>query len=66
MKGVPNVFTQHQPLVASTLENITKNRLKESDFPSTTHFNNKEKITEVIVFIVGGCTFEEAKEIALN
>ena len=66
LKGVPNVFTQHQSLVSLMLENIAKNKLNRNEFPSTTNFNSKEKITEAIIFIVGGCTYEEAKEIALD
>ena len=48
------------------LENIARNNLRKNQFPSTTNFNGKEKITDAIIFIVGGCTFEEAKEIAQN
>ena len=38
--------------------------MKENDFPGTTKFNPKERLRKVIVFMTGGATFEEAKEIS--
>lgn len=37
IRGVENVYTQHQPLLTQTIEDLVKNRLRESDFP----FSNK-------------------------
>lgn len=34
-----------------------------NEFLNTTNFNNKEKVTHEIIFVVGGSSFEEAKEI---
>jgi len=33
MKGVENVYTQHEPLLKRTLAEIKGNRLKEAAFP---------------------------------
>ncbi|XP_077599338.1 vacuolar protein sorting-associated protein 45 [Stigmatopora nigra] len=33
LKGVENVFTQHQPLLHDTLDQLIKGRLKDSQFP---------------------------------
>lgn len=33
VQGVENVYTQHQPLLFQTMENITKGRLKDVDYP---------------------------------
>jgi vacuolar protein sorting-associated protein 45 len=65
MKNVPNVFTQHQSHLSVLIEQLTKQKLKESDFPATMPFNSKEPLTVLIVFIIGGATYEEAKEIGI-
>ena len=33
IRGVENVYTQHQPLLTQTIEELTKSRLKEADYP---------------------------------
>jgi vacuolar protein sorting-associated protein 45 len=65
LKGVENVYTQHSSLLESTLQNLIKGRLKEQQYPfieggGTT----KDKPQDIIVFIVGGATYEEAKMVA--
>ena len=65
MKNVPNVFTQHQSHLSTLIDQTLKQKLKESDFPATTSYNPKEPTLTLIVFIVGGVTYEEAKEIAI-
>jgi vacuolar protein sorting-associated protein 45 len=61
VRGVENVFTQHEPLVVNVAEQALKGKLKDATFPySYGHSMSKEKYTELIVFIVGGATFEEA------
>jgi vacuolar protein sorting-associated protein 45 len=65
MKNVPNVYTQHQPYLSETLDALLKAKLKEADFPATTSFNPRERQQTVIVFIIGGVTYEEAKEVGL-
>lgn len=76
LKGVENVYTQHSPLLATTLEQLIKGRLKETHFPflesslptsnsnSNSHTTPREKPQDIIIFMVGGVTFEEAKTVA--
>lgn len=33
VKGVENVYTQHQPVLAETIENAVKGKLKDLDYP---------------------------------
>ena len=33
LKGVENVYTQHQPLLYNTIEGIVKGRLRDIDYP---------------------------------
>lgn len=62
LKGVENVYTQHSPLLEATLQNLVKGKLREQQYP----FIEGEGVTrdrpqDIIVFMVGGATFEEAK-----
>ena len=62
LKGVENVFTQHTPLLKETLEDVFKGRELDPTYPAI----NSELVPfrrppqEVVVFIVGGTTYEEA------
>lgn len=60
MKGVENVYTQHKPLLYHTLENIVRGKLKETTFPAALPGPGVSKPTEVILFMVGGTTYEES------
>ncbi|KAM0448099.1 hypothetical protein ACHAQK_000078 [Fusarium lateritium] len=65
LKGVENVYTQHSPLLETTLQNLIKGRLKDQQYPFVEGGGStKDKPQDVIVFIVGGATYEEAKMIA--
>ena len=64
LKGVDNVYTQHEPLLAETLDLLIKGKLKDTSHPFTTMSNAREKPQDVIVFIIGGATFEEAAKVA--
>ena len=60
IQGVENVYTQHQPLLSHILDSIVKGKLKESQFPLASQNVTSAKPGDIIVFIVGGATFEEA------
>ena len=65
LKGVENVYTQHSPRLEATLQNLIKGRLRDQQYPfiegGTT---TKEKPQDIIVFMIGGVTYEEAKMVA--
>ena len=66
LNGVENVYTQHQPLLYYILESIVKGKLKDSAYPPITSGSGGAASTipsEVIVFIIGGATFEEATKV---
>ncbi|OMJ69739.1 hypothetical protein SteCoe_32464 [Stentor coeruleus] len=65
MKNVPNVFTQHQSYISTLIDQALKQRLKDSEFPATSAFNPKEIIANLVVFVIGGATYEEGKEIGV-
>ncbi|KRY11674.1 Vacuolar protein sorting-associated protein 45, partial [Trichinella patagoniensis] len=60
LKGVENIYTQHRPLLSEILNELSKNRLKESVFPYASGCSPLARVHEVIVFIAGGVTYEES------
>ncbi|XP_049838142.1 vacuolar protein sorting-associated protein 45 [Schistocerca gregaria] len=60
LKGVENVYTQHVPLLKETLEDLVKGKLKESSFPYLGKGQINKRPQDIIVFIVGGATYEES------
>lgn len=65
LKGVENVYTQHTTLLESTLQSLVKGRLREQQYPFIDgSATTKDKPQDIIVFMVGGATYEEAKTIA--
>lgn len=65
LKGVENVYTQHMPVLSNTLTSLIKGRLNTTTYPFLEpERGTKEKPQDVIVFMIGGVTFEEAKTVA--
>ena len=56
---------QHKPYVSTVVDNAFKSKLSSVDFPSTTK-DGTAKPTNVIVFIVGGATYEEAADLSVT
>ncbi|KAK0532023.1 vacuolar protein sorting-associated protein 45 [Tilletia horrida] len=83
LKGVENVYTQHNPHLAQTVENLMKGRLRETSYPwisaGGAHLpmgggmppgvpggpQGLYRPQDVIIFIIGGATYEEARTVAL-
>ncbi|CAL5868895.1 uncharacterized protein PFLUO_LOCUS3122 [Penicillium psychrofluorescens] len=65
LKGVENVYTQHSPRLEVTLQNLIKGRLKELQYPFLEGSGHtRDKPQDIIIFMVGGVTYEEAKMVA--
>ncbi|KAJ9600038.1 hypothetical protein L9F63_009655 [Diploptera punctata] len=60
LSGVENVYTQHNPLVKETLEELIKGKLKETAFPYLGNGQLMKRPQDIIVFIIGGATYEES------
>jgi len=68
LKGVENVYMQHTPHLSETLENLFKGKLKETShafLESAGPNAGLQRPQDVIVFIIGGTTYEEARAVAL-
>jgi len=62
LKGVENVYTQHSPRLEATLQNLIKGRLKELQYPFLEGMGHtRDKPQDIIIFMVGGVTYEEAR-----
>jgi len=59
IKGVANIYTEHQPVLRTILNRLLANDLPITDFPYTVGQPLKQPPQEIIVFIVGGATYEE-------
>ncbi|GLT46523.1 hypothetical protein SLA2020_202690 [Shorea laevis] len=66
LKGVENVYTQHQPLLFQIMESITKGRLRDVDYPYVGNHFQQGRPQDVVIFIVGGTTYEESRSVALQ
>eukprot|EP00644_Phytophthora_capsici_P001294 jgi/Phyca11/104848/e_gw1.10.37.1 len=75
VQGVPNVYAQHVPPLAKKLELILKGQLLDQEFgvvnggaaATSTDLNGSngvKRVRDVIVFVCGGVTFEEAMKVA--
>lgn len=80
LKGVENVYTQHSPLMESTLAQLVRGKLREGAYPFVeggsgagggtasgaggTTAATTDKPQDVVVFVIGGATYEEAKMVA--
>lgn len=60
LKGVENIYTQHSPSLDETIRELARGRLKEVQFPYLGTIQLRDKPQEIIVFIVGGATYEES------
>ncbi|CAG8663819.1 393_t:CDS:10, partial [Acaulospora morrowiae] len=63
LKGVENVYTQHSPYLARIIELLLKNKLKDTNYPFVDG-GTKDRPQDIIIFMVGGTTYEEARHIA--
>lgn len=62
LKGVENVYTQHSPWLETVLQNLIKGKLKDQQYPFVEGGGTtRDKPQDIIVFMVGGVTYEEAK-----
>ncbi|RDW89439.1 putative vacuolar protein sorting protein VpsB [Coleophoma cylindrospora] len=65
LKGVENVYTQHSPRLELTLQNMIKGKLREQQYPFVEGGGStRDKPQDIILFMVGGITFEEAKTVS--
>jgi hypothetical protein len=67
LRDVENVYTQHKTLVSSIAEKLMKGKLAQDTYP-TVHPErysppSRESVPRAVIFIVGGATFEETRDV---
>ncbi|XP_012532366.1 vacuolar protein sorting-associated protein 45 [Monomorium pharaonis] len=60
LSGVDNIYTQHCPLINETLEDLIKGRLSTQAFPYLGNMIMSRRPQDIIVFMIGGTTYEES------
>ncbi len=65
-KDVPNVYTQHTSHLSGLVEQLKKGQLKEQEYPSLNPGSQPFRVGEIVLFQLGGTTYEEAKEIGVR
>jgi vacuolar protein sorting-associated protein 45 len=61
LKGVENVYTQHSCLLKELLEEIFKGRPIDQQYPFIgSEVPYRRPPADIIVFVIGGATYEEA------
>eukprot|EP00026_Physarum_polycephalum_P006009 Phypoly_transcript_06049.p1 GENE.Phypoly_transcript_06049~~Phypoly_transcript_06049.p1 ORF type:complete len:564 (+),score=108.74 Phypoly_transcript_06049:40-1692(+) len=63
LQGITNIYSQHKPLLNEILDQLSKNKLKDSIYSFITGQPTPTRPTDVIVFVVGGVTYEEAQNV---
>merc|ERR1712176_746368 len=68
-RGFDNALTQHRSLLYTTVSDMLRYRLRESAFPfamggCSWASPSRDPPPRVIVFVVGGTTYEEARDVA--
>lgn len=65
LRGVENVYTQHSPRLEGTLQDLIKGRLNMNSYPFVEGGGQtRDKPQDIIVFMVGGATYEESRMVA--
>jgi len=63
IEGVDNVYSQHVPLLMETLAEARAGKLSEKHYPCAAGAAGA-KPAEIVVYMVGGTTYEEAAKVA--
>ena len=66
--GIENVYTQHKTMVHGLVDQALKGKLKDSIYPFVESRRRpgtvgKDRPNDVLIFVVGGTTFEEARDV---
>jgi hypothetical protein len=63
LKGVDNVYAQHVPRISQVVTDCIRGKLKDVNYPFL-EGGTRDKPQDLIVFVIGGTTYSEAREVA--
>lgn len=61
IKGVENIYTQHKPFLYEILNDVLAVKLRQDYYPYMVGSPTRDPPKHLIVFVVGGVTYEEAQ-----
>ena len=69
VQGVSNVYAQHVPLMMDLVTKIFKNKTSsagsiDGSYPAIKGGGGGEQCKEIIIYVIGGITYEEARAVA--
>jgi len=64
LAGVNNIYTQHKPMIHKIIEGLVSGRLSVDQYPFQYGAFYPDKPQQILIFILGGITFEEACYVA--
>ena len=66
VQGVSNVYSQHVPVLMDTINNVVRGKLRENSHPYIMRSTESSELrpTEIIIFMAGGVTYEEATKVS--
>jgi len=64
LAGVNNIYTQHKPMIHKIIEGLISGRLSVDHYPFQYGAFYPDKPQQILLFILGGITFEEACYVA--
>jgi len=64
LSGVTNIYTQHKPIIHKIINELVNGRLSQDHYPFQSGAYYQEKPQQILIFILGGITFEEACYVA--
>ena len=59
LKGIDNIYTQHKPLLVHTMTRLLSGDLSTQQYPFVDQQSAKLRYKNVVVYMVGGVTYEE-------
>lgn len=65
LKGVENIYTMHKPYLNTIIAELLASKLSEPDYPAMADSPAlRQRPSHIIIFYVGGATYEEAASVA--
>jgi len=60
LSGVENIYTEHKPLLKEIIDSVLAGKLRDTEYPFAFGSQTRDVPQDIIIFMLGGITFEEA------
>ncbi|CAG9534127.1 unnamed protein product [Cercopithifilaria johnstoni] len=65
LKGVENIYTQHEPYITELIDSLSKGRLSDTAYPYILP-PLPNRVDNIILFVIGGATYEESRAVYMG